>query len=148
MAKTKGQAARPRTSAKMKIMGALSLILTQETLRELWSGKSVTIDFDPAFEFYLQLRPGSENRIVELTPWFNPEEAEIVVENSFRTDGVKSPDEFSLTGGIEFRLTESENSSVGFTVTPDQAKALATQLLEYVHAWEACRALAGKIASA
>ena len=106
----------------------------------LVSGKRTNIQLGHSRELYLQIESGPENRIVALTPWFDPDSTEVTVENSFQKDGGDEGNH-CLAGGIEFTLVESEDSSLGFVVTPEQAKILARSLLNYVQAWEACDAL-------
>lgn len=140
MKKENGQAARPKTSAKMGMMGTVHLELTPENFQKLVSGERTNIDLGHARELYLQVEQGPENRIVALTPWFDPDSTEVTVENSFQKDG-EEDDNYFLAGGIQFTLVESEDSSLGFVVTPAQAKILARSLMNYVQAWEACDAL-------
>ena len=140
MANGNGRKAQPKNGAKMGIMGTIHLELKREHVQELVAGEQVTIDLGHAREFYLHIETGPEDRIVELTPWFDPDSAEVKVENSFQTDGGGGYT-YSLSSAVEFKLTESENSSLGFCVTAEQAKALAKALMSYAQAWDACEAL-------
>jgi hypothetical protein len=109
-------------------------------VREVLSGKEAIIDLGDHHELCLQIETGPKNRIVELTPWFDPAATEVTVENDFKKDGSDGNSHFHY-GDIAFTLVESENSSLGFSVTAEQAKVLGKTLLTYAQAWDACEAL-------
>ena len=140
MAKEKGQKTRPKNGAKMGIMGTVHLMLTPEKIRKVLSGEQTTIELGSARELYLQVESGPQDRIIELTPWFDPDSTEITIENDFQKDGGDGNNRY-MRDAIEFTLVESENSSLGFCVTAEQAKALAKALMSYAQAWDACTAL-------
>jgi len=140
MSNKKGRTAQPGNGAKMGIMGNIHLVLTPEDVREILSGKEAIIDLGDHHELCLQIETGPKNRIIELTPWFDPAATEVTVENDFKKDGGDRNSHF-LYGDIAFTLVESENSSLGFSVRAEQAKALAKVLLNYAQAWDSCEAL-------
>ncbi len=136
-----GRQARPKTSAdKMAIMGGVHLMLTPEKIERVMAGKETIIELGEAREFVLTIESGPQNRILELTPLFDPSRTSVVVGNSYQTDGADGTLR-GLYDAIEFTLTESKTSNVGFTVTPAQARVLAAALTDYANAWAALDAL-------
>lgn len=144
MTRGKGQTAQPGRSAdKMVIMGGVHLMLTPEKMEKIMSGAETIIELGNARELVLQIEQGSQNRILELTPWFDPSSARVVVQNSVQDDG-ETGYGFELSDHVEFRLKESEGCSLGFSVTPAQARELGAALTAYAEAWNALKAL-GKV---
>ena len=143
MAETKnGQKAQPATSAKMWMGGAVRLIVKPELLAELAAGKQVLIDFGTPGtgewnELQLQLEAGPENKVRELTPWFDLDSSLITVKNSVGTDGAEYLQDY-----FAVYLEESENRSLGLTITAKQARALVDMLLAYCQVCESIDALA------
>lgn len=141
MAKTDGGKARPTKRAGMQIQGAVRLVVKPEIFALLTAGKSAVIEFGtPGMgdggEFILQVEPGSENKIQELTPWFNLDHAPIKVKNSVALDGRDFISDYFCV-----YLEESEDRNFGFLVNAKQARALAAVLINFAQACESIEAL-------
>jgi len=134
-----GRTARPRTSAELKMAGTIHLALTPENIQQIAAGKETVLDLE-GMEFIIQIESAKENKVIELAPWFEMDDAIVIIENSIRKN---NPEAFGaqLPGYMEVDLVESEKRSLGFLVNPGQAKTLAQVLLQYVQAWDAVEAL-------
>jgi len=139
MAKEKGQKARPKTSADLKMAGTIHLALTPADINHITAGEETVLDIE-GMELILHIEPAKENKILELMPWFELDDAALVIDNSIHKDN-NEPFYGQMTGYMEIELVESEKRSLGFTVNPGQARAIAEVLLKYAQAWEAFKAL-------
>lgn len=137
MAKTNGRVARSTTSAKLKMAGTIHLALTPTDRATVLAGEELVLDLE-GMELHLQIEQGKENKVIEITPWFDMDHALLTIDNSIRIDGagMASP-HGSVPNYMEVDLVESEKRSLGFTVNPGQARALARVLLNYAEAWDA-----------
>jgi hypothetical protein len=135
MTKENGRKARPTTSAKLKMAGTIHLALTPADLRRVLAGEETALDIE-GMELILQIEQGKENKLLEITPWFDLDHSSLSIDNSIRKDGIE-PFRSTVPGYMEVDLVESEKRSLGFTVNPGQARALARVLLNYAEAWDA-----------
>ncbi|MEN6560104.1 MAG: hypothetical protein ABFD52_04940 [Acidobacteriota bacterium] len=138
---TKGRVAQLNQGASMKIAGSIRLIVKPEHFAELAAGKPASIDLGTPgtgewSELVLQIEPGPENRIKELTPWFNLDEVPLRIQNSAAIDG---PDD--VHDYFKVHLEQDESRNLGFLVNPKQARAIADVLMNYVRICEGINAL-------
>ena len=119
---------------EMAMGGTIRLSLLPEVLDKLRAEKEVNIEL--GLELSLQLKAGSKNEILEMSPWFDADKARVSIENSIASDGSLVCFDY-----IEVDVKSSENRSFGFTVLPEQAEALAQVLMNYAQASKAVEAL-------
>ncbi len=123
-------------SAAMKIGGTIRLIVQPEILADLAAGKLAEIEFGKVGEssyqeLDLQLEPGPENKVSELQPWFDLDDAVLKIKNSAALDGPEYVQEY-----FGVYLEEREDRCLGFTLNGKQARALAEMLLGYARICE------------
>ncbi|GEM_PF-3511515 len=134
MAKTNGRTARPKKSAEMSIGGPLDVQLTKGTLEDLLNGSQVTINTGNAMEFYLALKTGDKDAVVNFSPWFDASNCQVKIENSVAIDG-------EFADAIEVILRDREDRSVGLELNVEQAEKLAGILQLYTQARRGYEAL-------
>ncbi|MEN6560100.1 MAG: hypothetical protein ABFD52_04920 [Acidobacteriota bacterium] len=141
MKKTNGGKVQLKKGAAMWMGGAIRLVLKPDLCADLAAGKQITIDFGTPGtcewnELDLQVEAGPENKIKELSPWFDLDQSLLEVKNSVITDGPEYVQDY-----FAVYLEESENRSMGFTINGKQARALADMLLAYCRVCESIEAL-------
>lgn len=135
------QKAQVKEPDAMWMGGAVRLVVKPELLAGLAAGKKTAIDFGTPGtsewnELELQLETGPENKIVELTPWFDLDHSSLKVKNNVEIDGPAYLQDY-----FAVYLEESPSRRVGLTINGKQARALVNMLLAYCQVCESIEAL-------
>lgn len=115
--------------------GTIRLSLLPEDLDKVKAGQEVCADVE-GHELHIQLKAGSKNQILELSPWFDVDHTHVSIDNSVAHDGTMPCLDY-----VEIDVKDGGGRSFGFTVSPEQAEALAAVLTNYAQASKAVEAL-------